>query len=642
VAEGFFGWEAFGEEITEVEAPHTGEEEVSAPAPAAGGEMLSGDDALAWLESLTAGKEEELRAQAEAEAQTRVAEILGHKAAEPETAVEEPAPVVEEAPAAEDIAELEAFGEEGEEGETTPVELAEGELDWESLAEQLEEAEGTVSTVTPTAEGEDALAWLESLDAGEAEEFLTEAEEAAELESLAEASVEGLEEAPGAESFFGWEAFGEEITEVTAPAAEGDMMSGDDALAWLESLAAGKEDELRAQAEAETEARVAEILGHKPEAKPVEPEPVIEEPPLAAEEAPATEGFFGWEAFGEEIAEVEAAAPVIEEAVSGEVETVAEVAATSVAAEDVAESKTESAAESTTESGLLSGDDALAWLSSLAAGKEEELRAQAEAETQARVAEILGRRPEARTEEPTVEEPVIEEPVVEAPIEPEALAAEVPVAEGDMMSGDDALAWLESLAAGKEEELRAQAEAEAQARVDEILGRKPELKVAAPEETGVPEEPAEPEVAGPVIAEAPALRPAVEEAPAETVEEVVEAPPEPVAEAPQVEPEAAPEEVLPQEGIVVGIEPEEEAEYAELLAQARAAWKAGDVDAALEHYSKLIQAEAGLDDVIDDLKETIAEQPDNAMLYQVLGDAYMANGMIDQAIEIFNQAMGLL
>jgi tetratricopeptide (TPR) repeat protein len=632
VAEGFFGWEAFGEEITEVEAAHVVEEEVGAPASVAEGERLSGDDALAWLESLTEGKEEELRAQAEAEAQVRVAEILGHKPAEPEPVVEEAAPVMAEAPAAEDISGLEAFGEEIEEGEAAPVEIAEGELDWESLAEQLEEVEGTVSEVAPVAEGEDALAWLESLDVGEAEEFFTEAEvEATELEPLAEASVEGLEEAPGAEGFFGWEAFGEEITEVAAPVAEGDFMSGDDALAWLESLAVGKEEELRAQGEAEAQARVAEILGHKPEAKPVEPEQVVEEPPLAEEEIPSTEGFFGWEAFGEEIAEVESAAPVIEEAVSGEVEGVAEV---------VAEDAAESEAESRAESAVLSGDDALAWLESLAAGKEEELRAQAEAETQARVDEILGRRTETRAEEPTAAEPVVEEPVVETPIEPEVsaaeIAAEVPVAEGDMMSGDDALAWFESLAAGKEEELRAQAEAEAQARVDEILGRKPELKVTAPEApTPVVEE-------APVeIAEEVALKEvALEEAAVEALE------PEPVAEAPQAEPEAAPEEALPEEvlpeGVLVGIEPEEEAEYAELLAQARAAWKAGDVDAALAYYSQLIQAEAGLDEVIADLQEAIAEQPDNASLCRVLGDAYMANGMIDQAIEIFNQAMGML
>ena len=614
-AEGFFGWEAFGEEITEVETAHLVEEEVDAVAPVAEGETLSGDDALAWLESLAVGKEEELRTQAEAETQARVAEILGHKPAKPEPAVEAPQPVMEETPAAEDIFGLETLDEEIEEAEAAPVELEEGEFDWESLAEQLEETEGPVSEVAPVAEGADALAWLESLDEVEAEEFFTEAEiEAAEPEPPVEASVESLEAAPGTEGFFGWEAFGEEITEIAAPVAEGDFMSGDDALAWLESLAAGKEEELRAQAEVETQARVAEILGHRPEPKPIEPEPVVEEIPLVAEKAASTEGFFGWEAFGEEITEVETA-PAIEESVAGEAESVTEV---------VAEVGVESAAESGAEGGLLSGDDALAWLSSLAAGKEEELRAQAEAATQARVAEILGRRPEVRAEAPTVAEPVSAEPI-EAPSEPSVAAVsvaagtavEVPVAEGDVMSGDDALAWLSSLAAGKEEELRAQAEAATQARVAEILGRKPESKVAAPEEPAVPEAPVAPEVPAPVVAKAPAP--------------VVEVP-EPVAEVRAVEPEET----------VVAAEPGAGAEPVGLLAQARAAWKAGDVDTALAHYGELIRTETGLDDVIADLKKAVAAQPDNSAVYQMLGDAYMAKGMIEQAIEIFNQAMSLL
>jgi len=685
-AEGFFGWEAFGEEIIEVEPTHFVEDKATAPealTEAVGeGDMLSGDDALAWLESLTEGKEEELRAQAEAEAQVRVAEILGHKAeakfVEPEELViEESAPVMEEAPVVEDIFELETFEEET--GEAAPVEIAEGELDWESLAEQLEETEDEIP-VAPVPEGDDALAWLESLAVGEMmEELVAEAEVEAEVkaevevvapESLVEAPVEEVEEAPAGEGFFGWEAFGEEITEVAAPAAEGDFMSGDDALAWLESLAAGKEDELRAQAEAETQARVAEILGHKAEAKPTKAEPLVEEPVVSIEAAPTTEGFFGWEAFGEEIAEVESVAPPVEEAVPEEVEGLVE---------SMAESGAERIAETIAESDLLSGDDALAWLSSLAAGKEEELRIQAEAETQARVAEILGRRPEPKVATPLVT--TVPEPVIEKPAEPEiaaesvttaSAAAEVPIAEGDMMSGDDALAWLSSLAVGKEEELRAQAEAEAQTRVAEILGRKggpsrPQVTEPEPTVEEAPVKEAIPAAEGallpgtaalswlesfaegreeelraqaaaeaevrvaqilgrkpePTVAETPAA-----EAPAEIVaetvaKEMVIAPPEPVTVAPQIEPSIG-------------------AEYAGLLAQARTAWQAGDVDTALAHYSELVLAEAGLDAVIADLQHAAAAQPKNAAVLQVLGDAYMANGMVDQAIEVFNQAMGLI
>ncbi len=114
----------------------------------------------------------------------------------------------------------------------------------------------------------------------------------------------------------------------------------------------------------------------------------------------------------------------------------------------------------------MSGDDALSWLESLTVGKEDELRAQAEVESQAYVDEILGRK----------SEPVVEEvEAVQEPVVAEELAPEIPpAAESDLLSGDDALSWLESLTVGKEDELRAQAEAESQARVDEILGRKSE------------------------------------------------------------------------------------------------------------------------------------------------------------------------
>ena len=166
---------------------------------------------------------------------------------------------------------------------------------------------------------------------------------------------------------------------------------------------------------------------------------------------------------------------------------------------------------------MMSGDDALAWLASLAAGKEDQLRAQAEAETRARVDEIMGRKPTAPlpTLEPeapapvAVVEPVAVEPAVaEAPAPGEgiALPAEepaMPSLEGEMMSGDDALAWLASLAAGKEDQLRAQAEVETRARVDEIMGRKPTAPLPALE----PEAPApvaEPVAVEPVVAEAPA------------------------------------------------------------------------------------------------------------------------------------------
>ena len=70
------------------------------------------------------------------------------------------------------------------------------------------------------------------------------------------------------------------------------MPSADDALAFLARLAAGKEDQLRAEAQAEAEARMSEIMGRKPaEAKPtgMAERPVEEEALPEAELAPESE-----------------------------------------------------------------------------------------------------------------------------------------------------------------------------------------------------------------------------------------------------------------------------------------------------------------------------------------------------------------
>ncbi|HQE92808.1 MAG TPA: tetratricopeptide repeat protein [Anaerolineae bacterium] len=688
--EGAMDWEHLAEQA----------EEGVAEAPTAEGDFLSGEDALAWLESLAAGKEEELRAQAEAEAQARVAEILGHKVEPaPVAPAVEPEPLVEEAPAAEAEAApaagffgWETFGEEAAEVETplpeAPSVAEEGAMDWEHLAEQAEEGVAEA----PTAEGdflsgEDALAWLESLAAGKEEELRAQAEAeaqarvaeilghkvepapvapAVEPEPLVEEAPAAEAEAAPAAGFFGWETFGEEAAEVEtplpeapsvaeegamdwehlaeqaeegvaeAPTAEGDFLSGEDALAWLESLAAGKEEELRAQAEAEAQARVAEILGHKVEPAPVapavEPEPLVEEAPAAEAEAAPAAGFFGWETFGEEAAEVETPLP--------EAPSVAEEGAMDW--EHLAEQAEEGVAEAPTAEGdFLSGEDALAWLESLAAGKEEELRAQAEAEAQARVAEILGHKPTPR---PAPEPPAVEiKPVVEEA----AVKETAPGAEGDLLSGEDALAWLESLAVGKEEELRAQAEAEAQARVAEILGRKPTPR-PTPEPPVTETQPVVEKVSMPEVAvEAPSVT--LEER-AEEVSPVEEEWPLPEEEVLTVEPPVgAPLEEVAATVFVAGdlmalrdAVARDESDYASRLALARELWRAGDTEEALTHYTYLIQAQAETQEIIADLRQAAAEHPQDVALLQALGDAYMAAGRVEQALESYNRALALL
>ena len=83
-------------------------EEVAAPDWLEGEGMPSGEEALAWLEKIAAGKEEELQAQVGAEIEARTAEIMGRpKAQPPEVAPQEPAAAIEEPTATEEqLAEL--------------------------------------------------------------------------------------------------------------------------------------------------------------------------------------------------------------------------------------------------------------------------------------------------------------------------------------------------------------------------------------------------------------------------------------------------------------------------------------------------------------------------------------------------------
>jgi pilus assembly protein FimV len=206
------------------------------------GDMLSGDDALAWLESFTVGKEEELRAQAEMESEARTAEILGRKPKpETEEAVAEPAEAetAEAEPQAEAPDEAEALGwleslaaEAEDEREVEPEPVAEPE---DEPAEPVveEDAEGGIQDLVeslgeapaePESE-EDALSWLQALGAEETEEIESEIEAqaaeridqfkpTAEREMPAEAEVEPEPQATGerleAEPF-GWTAFASEV-----------------------------------------------------------------------------------------------------------------------------------------------------------------------------------------------------------------------------------------------------------------------------------------------------------------------------------------------------------------------------------------------------------------------------------------------
>ena len=83
-------------------------------------------------------------------------------------------------------------------------------------------------------------------------------------------------------------------------------------------------------------------------------------------------------------------------------------------------------------------------------------------------------------------------------------------------------------------------------------------------------------------------------------------------------------------------------DYAARLSLARALWKAGVVDEAMENYALLVQANAEIPNVMADLRQAAEERPEDTTVLQTLGDAYMAQGLVDQALEIYNRAMNLL
>jgi len=343
---------------------------------------------------------------------------------------------------------------------------------------------------------------------------------------------------------------------------------------------------------------------------------------------------------------------------------------------------------------LPSGEEALAWLEQLMKGKEEELQEQARLEAEARLAEIMGRPapppPEERVELPPTRPPEMP-PAVEEPFgwvsfgEAEAVtpAAEVAPEEAppgwlegeELPSGEEALAWLEQLMKGKEEELQEQARLEAEARLAEIMGRPapppPEERVELPP-TRPPEMP--PAVEEPFgwvsFGEAEAVTPAAEVAPEEAppgwleekavtpgIEERVfleAAVPEEMAAVPTPEMPPVvtvskpPEEVIPQPPI--GIESIAERrsylkkhprDYQAWLKLAQTLQQANQWNEALEAYSHLIRAGQLLEEVILDLEKHVKQRAD-VSTWRILGDAYMKGGRLQEALEVYRKALEAL
>lgn len=79
-----------------------------------------------------------------------------------------------------------------------------------------------------------------------------------------------------------------------------------------------------------------------------------------------------------------------------------------------------------------------------------------------------------------------------------------------------------------------------------------------------------------------------------------------------------------------------------MLLQARQAASQGQLDEATSQYAQLVNDGKNLEDVIYDLNQILQQRPDNIELWQLVGDAYMRNNQLIEAMQAYNKAEELL
>ncbi len=81
---------------------------------------------------------------------------------------------------------------------------------------------------------------------------------------------------------------------------------------------------------------------------------------------------------------------------------------------------------------------------------------------------------------------------------------------------------------------------------------------------------------------------------------------------------------------------------ANALIQAKGELDRGDIPTALDHYGKLIKKGKHLEETIRDLTESIYRYPVEVGIWQTLGDAYMRANRLKEALEAYNKAEELI
>ena len=620
------------------------------------------------------------------------AEELTEKATAGEEAAEEVPAWLAELEGGEAVEEAAAEVAAGVEAavEEVPAWLAElegGEAVEEAAAEVAAEGE---------AAAEEVPAWLRALEAGEVEEVEAGEEEVpAWLTALgaagAVARIVTADESPGEEP--AEEVAAEEVAQEVEPPAETRTVVEADVPPSLQALvAAGLMDEADLKA-AMSEMSAEELEKQRAEAVPGwlqelvgEESPAEPGPSLAATVVP---GEVAATETGEPLPEEEAqekvpldeqpvaAAPVPPQAVEKEIPAQPPQLEKTETEALPAEAEVPESLQALVEAGLLDEADlreALTemtpeelaaqrveevpdWLSSLIAEEEAAAAMGASAGEEARE-RLRGIEVEAQApveEAPPVEDVPAEEEAVptwlrELESEVEAPAEEAPPVAEAPREEETIPAWLQGLESEAEapaEELAGEAisEKEAAPTVEEAVPDwlpgptvdwQPPLEEAPPQEVPTwvreieaeaPEErPAQGEAAPPELAKVPAA-----EISAPSSEEGEMAPPEETAEPAEAAPPSRVDELLAQ----IQSRPRD---YKTRLELARFYRRVGDWDASLGQYEKLINARKQLPVVIEDLRAMEGENLDRARLYQLLGDALMQEGQLDEALTMYRQA----
>ena len=108
-------------------------------------------------------------------------------------------------------------------------------------------------------------------------------------------------------------------------------------------------------------------------------------------------------------------------------------------------------------------------------------------------------------------------------------------------------------------------------------------------------------------------------------------------EAPAAEPALAPPVSPRQTARLAAVESAES-----WLEQARQALNFGKLDDAADQYGRLLRRRLLLSEVIADLAAAVRRNPGDATLWQTLGDAYMRNNQLREALDCYTKAEGLL